>query len=271
MRRLSALIMLAIGVSAVAFCQGNNVSVYTTRNVAGLLPPATAASPNRLFLLVPDAVRADKDGNVYIADTGGHHVWKVDLSGKVTAVIGTGVNGGPSFGKAANTQPIGQPSGLVLDDDGNLYVADRNNNRIYKIDTAGVVTLFAGFTGNGRYDGDGRLAVQADTNAPRGMAFNPVDGDFYFADTGNQRIRRIDVKSGIITTVAGSTASGSATGTGFGGDGGLAIHARLSNPESVAFDSLGDLFIADTGNNRIRMVDPDGTITTVAGNGEAYH
>jgi sugar lactone lactonase YvrE len=265
MKTLKKTGMLALASSALLVGQGNNVSVYTLKDIAGVLPPTTAATPNTLFLQVPDAVRADKAGNIYIASTGGHRVWKVDATGKVTVVIGTGVNGGPSFGKAANTQPIGQPSGLLLDDDGNLYVADRGNNRIYKIDPAGVVTLFTGFTGNGRYDGDGRQATQADVNGPRGMAINPVDGNFYFADTGNQRIRRIDMKTGIITTVAGSTASGSATGAAFGGDGGLAVRARLSGPEGVAFDSVGDIFIADTGNRRIRMVDVNGIITTVAG------
>ena len=257
--------VLALGASALLMGQGNNISVYTIKDIAGVLPPTTAATPNTLFLQIPDAVRADKDGNVYITDTGGHRVWKIDPNGKVSLVIGTGVSGGPSFGKAANTQAVGQPSGLVIDDDGNLYISDRSNNRIYKIDKAGVVTMFAGLTGNGRYDGDGRLAVQADVNAPRGLAFNPVDGNLYFADTGNQRIRRIDLKSGIITTVAGSTSSGSATSGAFAGDGGLAVKARLNGPEGVAFDAFGDMFIADTGNRRIRMVDPNGIITTVAG------
>ena len=265
MKRLYITTMLALGASALVMGQGNNVSVYTLKNVGGVLPPTTAATPNTLFLQIPDAVRADKNGNVYIADTGGHRLWKIDAGGKVTLVMGTGVSGGPSFGKPANTQPMGQPSGLAVDDDGNLYVADRGTNRIYKIDPNGVVTLFAGMTGNGRYDGDGRLAIQADVNGPRGIAINPVDGNLYFADTGNQRIRRVDLKTGIITTVAGSTASGSATGGAFGGDDGLAVKARLNGPEGVAFDSLGDLFIADTANRRIRMVDPNGIITTVAG------
>src|SRR5690349_5984410 len=104
---------LALGVSAMLMGQGNNVSDYSIKDVAGVLPPASATTPNRLFLQIPDAVLADAQGNVYITDTGGHHVWKIDPANKVTVVIGTGVNAGPSFGKAANTQAIGQPSGLA--------------------------------------------------------------------------------------------------------------------------------------------------------------
>jgi sugar lactone lactonase YvrE len=252
--------------------QSNNASVYTIKNIAGVLPPVSAATPNTLFLQVPDAVLADQNGNVYLTDTGGHRVWKIDSTGKLTVVLGTTVFGTPSFGKAANVQPAGEPSGLAMDATGNLYVADRNNNRIYKIDTSGIITLVAGPSGNGRFSGDGRLAIYADINTPRGMTVGP-DGNLYFADTGNQRIREINLTTGVITTVAGSSASGSATGAAFGGDlgsgsppsPGLAIEARLSSPEGVAFDSLGDMFIADTGNNRIRMVNPSGIITTVAG------
>ena len=266
MKRLLGTAVLALGATTVLLAQGNNVSVYTTKDVAGVLPPTAAATPNSLFIQVPDAILADKNGNVYITDTGGHRVWKVDASGKVSVVIGTGAFGGPSVGKAANTQPIGSPSGLALDADGNLYITDRNNARIYKIDTAGVVTIMVGLAGQGRYVGDGRPASQAEVNGPRGIVYNPVDNSLLFADTGNQRIRKIDLKSTIISTVAGSTASGSATGTGFGGDGGLATQARLNAPEGVAVNSFGDIIIADTGNARIRMVSAaTGIITTVAG------
>jgi sugar lactone lactonase YvrE len=267
MKRLLAIAGIIVGASASLMAQ-NNVSVYTIKDLAGALPPTTATSPNSLPLQVPDAVYADKDGSVYVTDTGGHKVWKIGADGKVTIVLGTGAFGGPTSGKAANTQAAGAPSGLVKDADGNLFVADRNQARIFKIDSAGVVTLYAGATTNGRFDGDGRLATLADLGqggtGPRSPVIGP-DGSLYFADTGAQRIRRIDKNTGIITTVAGAGASGAAGTAAFSGDGGLATLARLSGPEGVAFDSFGNMYIADTGNNRIRMVDTSGIITTIAG------
>src|ERR1051326_5717534 len=126
MKRLLGTAVLALGATAALMAQGNNVSVYTTKDIAGVLPPVSAATPNSLFIQVPEIVLADKNGNVFITDTGGHRVWKLDSPGKVTLVIGTGAFGGPTAGKAANTQAIGEPSGLALDADGNLYITDRN-------------------------------------------------------------------------------------------------------------------------------------------------
>ena len=120
----------------------------------------------------------------------------------MSLVIGTGAIGVPTNGKAANTQPLNQPAGLALDAKGNLYVSDRGGHRIYQIDSTGVVTKIAGI-GNGRFTGDGRDAVYAELNSPRGLTIGP-DGNLYVADTSNQRIRKIDLASGIITTVAGS-------------------------------------------------------------------
>ena len=274
MRRLLGISVLVFGATSLLVGQTNNVSTYTTKIVAGVLPSTTPTGANQVFLYGPEAIVTDSKGNTYIADTLGHHVWKIDSHQNVSVVIGTGVVGGPTFGKAANTQPIGEPSGLAVDSAGNLYVSDRNLVRVFKIDTTGVVNLYAGGTANGRFDGDGRLATQADFVSTRGMAISPTDGNLYIADTGSMRIRAVNATTGIITTVAGSGASAGSTTAGFSGDGGPAVLARLSSPWGVAFDSFGNLFIADTGNNRIRMVsvnpstgkiDAGSIINTIAG------
>jgi sugar lactone lactonase YvrE len=254
MKRLLIITALFCAATAVVSAQG-----YTIKTFAGELPPTTAPTrPNNIFLALPDSVLSDVGGNVYMTDTNSHKVWKIDAAGKVTLVIGTGATGTPANGKAANTQPINQPAGLAVDAKGNLYVSDRGSHRIFQIDSAGVVTKIAG-VGSGRFTGDGRPANFAELNSPRGMTVGP-DGNLYVADTSNQRIRKIDLTSGVILTVAGSS-----TSAGFAGDGGKAVLARLSAPEGVAFDPDGNMLIADTGNNRIRQVDSHGIIATIAG------
>src|SRR6476661_7077347 len=110
MRRFLVTAGMLVGASVSLMAQ-NNVSLYTIKDVAGVLPPDKATSPNALPLQVPDAILADSKGNVYVTDTGGHKVWKIDSKGVVSIVLGTGVFGGPTFGKAAVGQPAGAPSG----------------------------------------------------------------------------------------------------------------------------------------------------------------
>ena len=167
-------------------------------------------------------------------------------------------DGGP-----ATAARLGSPEGAALDGAGNLYIADTSNRRIRKVDAAGVITTVAGngdLFGVSIDRGDGGPATAANLNLPADIAVDAA-GNLYIADTQNQRIRKVDA-AGVMTTIAGNGEQG------FSGDGGPATAARLNHPEGAAADTAGNLYIADTGNGRIRRVDPAGNITAIAGNGQ---
>ena len=207
----------------------------------------------------PSGVVVDGAGNLYIADRANHRIRKVDSTGTITTIAGTGERGFGGDGGPATQARLNYPYGVAVDGAGNLYIADLANHRIRKVDSTGTITTFAG-TGERGFGGDGGPASQAQLNFPTGVAVDEA-GNLYIADWSNARIRKVD-GTGTITTIAG-------TGElGFGGDGGPAIQARLSLPYSVAVDDAGNLYIADQYNNRIRRVDSTGTITTIAGTGE---
>ncbi len=176
----------------------------------------------------------------------------------IETVVGNGLDTYMGDGGPAKEASIRLARGVAVDAAGNLYVADSWNNRIRKIDTSQTITTVAG-TGSGGFDGDGRLAITAKIHWPYGLTIDN-GGTLYLADTYNNRIRKIG-SDGIITTVAGSGVSG------HGGDGGPATQAALDRPYGVAVDANGNLFIADTWNNCIRKVTPNGIITRVAGTG----
>jgi len=215
-------------------------------------------------LYYPSAVALDSAGNMYIADSFNNKIRKVDFDTKeISTVAGDGDSGYQGDGGPALGAQFRSPTGVAVDDAGNLYIADKNNNRIRKVDFTNVpatITTVAG-TGSSGYSGDDALAINAELRSPGGLAI--YDGNLYIADTGNSRIRMVDFSSGdgIITTVAGVSAYGT-----FSGDGGPATEADLNGPNAIALDSLGNLYISDTYNNRIRKVDAETQIiTTVAG------
>jgi sugar lactone lactonase YvrE len=248
----------------------------------------------------PMAVVVDGSGNVYFTDSYGNRVRKVDATtGVVTTVAGDGTfgyNGNPGtpsatspsqgFGGPAIKAKLTQPQGLALDAAGNLYIADSFNNVISKVDTSGVITLFAGTPTSGSFE-DGVAAVGANARIrnPQLIALDSA-GNLYIADKENNRIRKVDTK-GVIRTIAGSGGNSTTTSGGFSGDydptstsptNGFAVLARLGQPQGVAVDSSGNVYIADTANNRIRMIaakNPNGsvpndsnrTISTVVGGG----
>ena len=209
-------------------------------------------------LSAPYGVSVDANGNVYIADTGNSVIRKVDTSGKITTIAGNGMQGFSGDGGLATSASLYAPTRAVPDRSGNLYIADYYNQRIRKVDPAGIIATFAG-TGDFGYNGDGILATSAQLNSPYGIAVDSV-GNVYIADSFNYRIRKVDT-SGMITTIAGDGWGGAI------GDGGPATSAELSEPEDVALDGHGNIYIADAANSKIRKIDSSGIITTLAGNG----
>jgi sugar lactone lactonase YvrE len=228
-----------------------------TTNYSGDGGTAISASLN-----YPVGVAVDAFGNLFIADGNNHRIREVNTDGIITTVAGDGTTAFSGDGGVATNAGLG-PSGMTVDSAGNLFIADQYNNRIRKVDTDGIITTVAG-NGTRNFSGDGSAATNASLFAPSGVAVDS-SGNLFIADFGNNRIREVGA-NGIITTVAGSGPYGG-TAPVFSGDGGPATNATLAVPNGVALDSSGNLFIADTGNGRIRKVSTNGIITTVAGNG----
>jgi sugar lactone lactonase YvrE len=203
-----------------------------------------------LSLDYPMDVAVDRAGNLFIADTWNSLIRKVDTNGTMTTVAGYVTDGYILWGfggdgGAATTAELRFPSSVALDAAGNLFITDTANNRVRKVDTHGIITTVAG-NGVEDYSGDGGAAVYAALNTPVGIAVDAWD-NLFISDSGNQRVRKVDT-NGIITTVAGNGTNG------YSGDGGAPTNAALSSPADVAVDAIGNLFIADSDNNRIREV-----------------
>ena len=262
-------------------------------------------------LSFPSGVAVDHAGNLYIAGFYSQRIRRVDTTGTITTIAGTGEPDYGGDGGRAVEARLSFPSGVAADHAGNLYVTDTGNNRVRRIDTAGTITTIAG-TGEPGYDQDVGLAVETPLARPKGVAMDgfgnlyiagfwnfpivrvdatgtmsevggtrePYDGpddesrlsrdrgialdnagNVYIANIDNNYVRRVDA-TGTVSVIAGTREPG------YGGDGGSAVEAQLSFPADVAVDHAGNIYIADTGNHRIRRIDTTGTITTIAGTGE---
>jgi uncharacterized protein (TIGR03437 family) len=212
-------------------------------------------------LNTPQGVAVDTNFNVYIADTLNNVVRKISANGTISNFAGNGGAGSSGDGSAATSAQLNGPQGLALDAAGNLFIADTLNAKVRKVSAAnGAITTVAG-SGTPGYAGDGGAPASAQLNLPSGVAVD-ANNNLYIADFGNSRVRKVS-SNNTIATVAGNGAAG------YSGDGGQAVKAQLNGPQGVAVDAAGNLYIADTENNRIREVTPDGLIATVAGNGVA--
>jgi hypothetical protein len=208
-------------------------------------------------------MRIDIAGNMYIADQGNNRVRKVDAStGIISTIAGNGTYGSGGDGGPATNAQLAQLRGIAVDRAGNVFISDFRNNRIRKVDAiTGIIKTIAG-NGSSAYNGDGIPATSASLSFPWGLAIDD-SGNIFIADDGNYRIRKVDISTGLISTIAG-------TGTyTYNGDGIAATNAAISCT-GIALDFKGNLYISDLVNNRIRKVDAlTGIISSVAGTGGA--
>ena len=201
------------------------------------------------------SIVVDGAGTLYFADSGSGRIWKLDSSGTIAVVAGSGEPGFAGDGGLATEAQLGGPTGVAVDTAGNVFVADRLNDRIRKVDAAGTITTVAG-SGERGFAGDGGSATDAQLSGPTSVAVDAANNVFV-ADRSNHRIRKVDA-AGTITTVAGSGERG------FAGDGGPATDAQLYGPTGVAIDAAGNLFVVDSNQNRIRKIDAaSGNIETI--------
>jgi hypothetical protein len=233
---------------------GRTVATVAGTGAVGYAGDGGAASA--ATLANPSSVTYDTSGNQFIADAQNDVVRKISGSGVITTIAGSGVEGYGGDGGAATAAFLDTPTGVAVDSGGNLYIADSHNHCIRRV-SAGIITTIAG-TGKAGFSGDGGAATAAQLWLPIAVAVD-LRGDIYIADTNNQRIR--EIQGGIIRTIAGDGEEL------FAGDGAPAILAVLDGPTGVAVDALGNIYIADRHNHRVRKIGIDGTITTLAGSG----
>lgn len=209
-------------------------------------------------LVNPSGVALDAQGNLYIADSGNYRVRKVSANGGIVTIAGNSTPGYSGDGSQATSAQLGSITAVAVDASGNVYIADSGNHRIRKVTPAGVIATIAG-NGSAGYSGDGGAATNAQLSSPTGVAVD-FAGTLYVGDSNNHRVRKI-ASNGIITSIAGNGFPG------YSAEGGPAATAQLNKPSGLAVDLIGNVYLADRFNYRIRKITTAGSIVTVGGNG----
>ena len=251
----------SVGLLFLLFLYGAKVSADPVSSPYPFKDIGDGKKATEVVLTLVDGIAVDLEDSLYISHRSKNRIRKVGKNGIITTIAGNGRAGFSGDNGPALEASLNFPAGLCLDRAGNLYVADRNNHRVRRIDPMGIITTVAG-TGIPDWGGDGGPAAEAYLNYPSDLVCDD-QGNLYISDRSNNRIRKVDSK-GIISTIVGLGLPE------FGGDFGPAIDAYLKYPFGIDLDSKGNLYIADRGNNRIRKVDPQGIITTVAGDGTHF-
>jgi sugar lactone lactonase YvrE len=228
---------------------GSSANAGTVTTFAGGLSGTSDAIATTVSFNVPLGVAVDDSGNVYVADTNNNLIRKITSAGKAATLAGSGIAGSANgTGTAAS---FNSPGGIAVDVSGNVYVADCYNNMIRKITSDGAVTTLAGSGTQGSANGTG---TTASFNSPGGIAVD-ASGNVYVADYGNDRIRKIS-SAGMVSTLAGSE---------YGNEDAIGTSAKFREPRGVAVDASGNVYVVDTGNNRIRKITAKGEVTTLSG------
>ena len=199
--------------------------------------------------------------SVYIADQANHRIRMVSSSGTISTIAGNGTAGSSGDGAAPLKANIADPAGVTVDSTGNVYLSDTASGEVRKI-SGGNINQYAGAAATNGFSGDAGLATSATLSRPTALMLDSA-GNLLILDTGNDRVRKVTISDGFIHTIAGDG------NIGFSGDGAAATAAAFNNPEGMTMDAAGNIYIADSMNNRIRKVGTDGNISTVAGSGFA--
>lgn len=241
-----------------------DVSTRIITTIAGTGTAATSGDGSAASLAAlngPTGLAFDVTGNLYVVETAGNCVRKINTSGIITTIAGTGAASSTGDGSAATAATLNGPTGIAIDAAGNIFISEGDGHRVRKINTSGTISTVVG-NGTSSSTGDGGPATDAKVRRPGDLAFD-ASGNLYIAESGGNRVRKIDAATGYISTFAGN-GIGSSTG-----DGDSATLASIRQPSGLAVDKNGNLFIVESAGRFVRKVDTSGIISTVAGTGVA--